>query len=51
LTHGYPMKKKTAATKRTALAKAKPDGLAPLIVEVRRLIEAAGNNLQTQELQ
>jgi predicted nuclease of restriction endonuclease-like (RecB) superfamily len=35
------MKKKTATTKRTALAKAKPDGIAPLIAEVRRLIQSA----------
>jgi predicted nuclease of restriction endonuclease-like (RecB) superfamily len=35
------MKKKTAATKRTSVAKAKPDGLAPLIAEVRNLIQSA----------
>ena len=35
------MKKKTAAEKRTAVAKAKPDGLAPLIAEVRQLIQSA----------
>jgi predicted nuclease of restriction endonuclease-like (RecB) superfamily len=35
------MKRKLAATKRTAVAKAKPDGLAPLIAEVRNLIQSA----------
>lgn len=34
------MKKKTAP-KRTAVAKAKPDGLAPLVAEVRNLIQSA----------
>jgi len=33
--------KKKPATKRTAVAKAKPDGLAPLIAEVRHLIQSA----------
>ena len=36
----HPMKKKPA-TKRTSVAKAKPDGLAPLIAEVRNLIQSA----------
>jgi len=35
------MKKKTAPAKRTALAKAKPENLGPLIAEVRRLIQSA----------
>jgi DUF1016 N-terminal domain len=35
------MKKKTVAEKRTAVAKAKPYGLAPLIAEVRQLIQSA----------
>ncbi|MDP2899283.1 MAG: PDDEXK nuclease domain-containing protein [bacterium] len=35
------MKKKAAITKRTALAKAKPDDLAPLIAQVRTLIQSA----------
>lgn len=35
------MKKKAAITKRTALAKAKPDALAPLIAQVRALIQSA----------
>ena len=34
------MKKKVAA-KRTAVVKRKPDGLAPLIAEVRNLIQSA----------
>jgi len=33
--------KKKPATKRTAVAKAKPDGLTPLIAEVRQLIQSA----------
>lgn len=33
--------KKKAASKRTAVAKAKPDGLAPLVTEVRNLIQTA----------
>lgn len=33
--------KKKPATRRTAVAKAKPDGLAPLIAEVRNLIQSA----------
>jgi predicted nuclease of restriction endonuclease-like (RecB) superfamily len=35
------MKKKPPTAKRTAVAKAKPDGLAPLIAEVRNLIQTA----------
>ena len=35
------MKKKVTTTKRTTVAKAKPDGLAPLIAEVRQLVQAA----------
>jgi len=35
------MKRKLAAAKRTAVAKAKPDGLASLIAEVRNLIQSA----------
>ena len=35
------MKKKIATTKRATVAKAKPDGLAPLIAEVRDLIQSA----------
>jgi predicted nuclease of restriction endonuclease-like (RecB) superfamily len=35
------MKKKAAITKRTTLAKAKPDDLAPLIAQVRTLIQSA----------
>ena len=35
------MKKKTATTKRTALANASPNGLTPLIGEVRSLIQSA----------
>ena len=35
------MKKKAATTKRTALVKGKPDDLAPLIAEVRNLIQSA----------
>jgi len=35
------MKRKSAAAKRIALARAKPDGLAPLIAEVRNLIQSA----------
>ena len=35
------MKKKPATTKRTAVAKAKPGGIAPLIAEVRNLIQSA----------
>jgi DUF1016 N-terminal domain len=35
------MKKKAASTKRAALVKGKPDDLAPLIAEVRSLIQSA----------
>ena len=35
------MKKKPATAKRTTVAQAKPDGLAPLIAEVRNLIQSA----------
>jgi len=35
------MKRKLAAAKRSAVTKAKPDGLAPLIAEVRNLIQSA----------
>ena len=35
------MKKQPATIKRTAVAKARPDGLAPLIAEVRHLIQSA----------
>ncbi len=35
------MKRKKAATKRTSIVKAKPDGLSGLLGEVRRLILSA----------
>ena len=35
------MKKKPATAKRTAVAKSRPDALAPLIAEVRQLIQSA----------
>lgn len=37
----HPIKKKAVSTKKNALAKAKPDGLSPLIAEVRNLIQSA----------